>query len=182
MKFLFDFFPIILFFAAFKLYDIFVATSVAIVATLCQMLIARWQTGRFEKTHVISFFAILILGGATLILHNEVFIKWKTTAIYWILGLIFLLNPLFSKKTIMENLAGDKLKIPSTIWLKLNRSWGWFFTTIGFVNLYVMYHFDTETWVNFKLFGILGLTLLFVILQAIYMAKHINPENGESKP
>ena len=176
MKLLFDFFPIILFFVAYKLGDIFIATTVAIVATLIQLLYGRIRHGMYEKSHLISFALILVLGSATLLLKDAMFIKWKTTAVYWVLGLMFLASQFFGKKSLIEHIAGHSIAIKKTIWKKLNISWGVFFIGMGFINLYVVYHFDTDTWVNFKLFGTLGLTLLFVLGQGLYMAKHLEQD------
>lgn len=172
MKLLFDFLPILLFFIAYKIYGIYTATAIAIAASLLQVTIYRLKHKRFETMHVITFFSILILGGATLFLHNEIFIKWKPSILYWILALLFLGTSLLNKKPLIQRLMNGAIDLPQPVWQRLNISWSLFFLILGVANLFVVYHYDTNTWVNFKLFGTLGLTLLFVIIQSLYMAKH----------
>lgn len=175
MKLLFDFLPIILFFIAFKLYGIYVATSVAIATCIAQIIWHWFKFHKFDIQQLITFGIVTILGGATLALHNELFIKWKPTAIYWIFAVICLASHL-SKQTIMQRIMQKNISLPSDVWKKLNLSWVIFLFLTGLANLYVVYHFDTNTWVNFKLFGVLGLTIVFVILQAIYLSKYIKSD------
>ena len=172
MKLLFDFLPIFLFFITYKVYGIYAATGVAIAVSLIQVTIHRIKYKRFESMHLITFFSILILGGATLWMHNEIFIKWKPTILYWLLGLLFMGSSLFNKKPIIQRLMEANIQLPVAIWQRLNTSWALFFLALGGANLYVVYHFTTNTWVNFKLFGTLGLTLLFVVFQSLYIAKN----------
>lgn len=172
MKFLFDFFPIVLFFLAYKLGSIYIATGTAILASLAQILFIRFQKGYFEKLPLITFATITILGGATLLFRNELFIKWKPTVVYWVLALAFLLSQWIGNKPLIQRAAENSIQLHSNIWLRLNLSWFFFFTLLGALNLYVVHHFDTDTWVNFKLFGTLGLTFLFVIAQGVYMVRH----------
>lgn len=178
MKFLFDFFPIILFVIAFKMGDIYLATIAAIVASIIQVLWSRYKTGRFEKLPLITLATIVILGGATLFFKNELFIKWKPTVLYWVLALALLISQFIGKKPLMQRLLEQNVGLPMRIWYQLNLSWALFFTAMGIINLYVVYHFDTNTWVNFKLFGTLGLTLIFIVIQGFYMAKYFKqPDN-----
>lgn len=172
MKILFDFFPILLFFIAFKFYGIYYATGIAMAASLLQVGLYWIKHRRFELMHIVTLICVLLLGGATLLLHNELFIKWKPTAIYWIFSLIFLITQFIGNKTLIQRLMEEKIELSSTIWSRLNMGWAIFFILMGFANLYVAYHYDTNIWVNFKLFGSIGLTLLFVIAQSFYIAKH----------
>jgi intracellular septation protein len=172
MKFLFDFFPIVLFFIAFKMGGIYIATITVIVASAVQVLWSRYKTGRFEKLPLITLGTIVILGGATLFFRNELFIKWKPTALYWVLALALVISQFIGNKPLMQRLLEQNVALPTKIWHQLNLSWALFFAAMGIANLYVVYHFDTDTWVNFKLFGTLGLTLVFIVLQGFYMAKH----------
>jgi intracellular septation protein len=181
MKLLFDFFPIALFFIAFKMGDIYLATITAIVASIVQVLWSRYKTGRFEKLPLITLGTIVILGGATLFFRNELFIKWKPTALYWVLALALLISQFIGKKPLMQRLLEQNVDLPIKIWHQLNLSWALFFAAMGVANLYVVYHFDTNTWVNFKLFGTLGLTLVFIVLQGFYMAKYFKQPPSELK-
>ncbi len=172
MKFLFDLFPIALFFIAYKMGDIYLATITAIVASIVQVAWSRYKTGQFEKLPLITLGTIVILGGATLFFRNELFIKWKPTALYWVLALALVISQFIGNKPLMQRLLEQNLALPTKIWHQLNLSWALFFAAMGIANLYVVYHFDTDTWVNFKLFGTLGLTLVFIVLQGFYMAKY----------
>ena len=172
MKFLFDLFPIALFFIAYKMGDIYLATITAIVASIVQVVWSRYKTGQFEKLPLITLGTIVILGGATLFFRNELFIKWKPTALYWVLALALVISQFIGNKPLMQRLLEQNVALPTKIWHQLNLSWALFFAAMGIANLYVVYHFDTDTWVNFKLFGTLGLTLVFIVLQGFYMTKH----------
>lgn len=172
MKFLFDFFPIALFFIAYKMGDIYLATITAIVATVIQVLWSRYKTGRFEKLPLITLGTLVVLGSATLFFKNELFIKWKPTVLYWVLALALIISQFIGKKPLMQRLLEQNVALPIRVWHQLNLSWALFFLAMGIANLYVVYHFDTNTWVNFKLFGTLGLTLAFIVLQGFYMAKY----------
>ncbi|MCK4609274.1 MAG: septation protein A [Gammaproteobacteria bacterium] len=173
MKILFDFFPILLFFAAYKFFGIYTATIVAMAASLCQVAYFWFKHHRVEAIHVITLFIILILGSATIWLHNAMFIKWKPTAVYWIFALLFFVTQFIGNRPLIQRMMDSKLTLPQFIWSRLNISWMLFFTLMGCANLYVVYHFSTNTWVNFKLFGTLVLTIAFVIAQSFYIAKHI---------
>lgn len=173
MKLLFDLFPVVLFFIAFKFSDIYVATATAIGATVCQVGYTWLKHSKIEKMHWITLILIVVMGGLTLYLQDEQFIKWKPTIINWAFGLAFFGSQFVGKKPFVERMMSAEIKLPSPIWTRLNLSWAIFFILLGFVNLYVIYNYDTNSWVNFKLFGMLGLTIVFVLLQAIYIAKYI---------
>lgn len=173
MKLLFDFFPIVLFFICYKFYGIYVATITIIIASLLQTGTFWLKHRRIEFTHGITLVLVIILGAATLFFHNELFIKWKPTAIYWVFALLFWGSQIMGMKPLLERLMGSKITLPHNIWQRLNLSWAIFFACMGGVNLYVAYYFNTDIWVNFKLFGTLGGTIVFVILQSLYMAKYL---------
>jgi len=176
MKLLFDLFPVLLFFLAYKLHDIYVATAVAIVASFLQVGWFWWRHRRFETMHLVTFGLIAVLGGATLWLHSEDFIKWKPTVVNWLFGAAFIGSQFIGRKPLVERMMGSAITLPATIWQRLNLSWATFFILLGAANLYVVYHFDTDTWVNFKLFGMMGLTLAFMVAQAFYLARHVKTE------
>ena len=180
MKFLFDFFPILLFFIAYKVFDIYVATAVTIVASFIQVGWFWLQYRRVEKMHIITLLMITVLGGATLILQDETFIKWKPSVVNWLFGLAFLGSQFIGKKTIIQRMMEASVELPQKVWSHLNSAWALFFITMGFLNLYVAYNFDTDTWVNFKMFGMLGLTFLFILGQAFFIGRYVKqPDNNE---
>lgn len=174
MKFLFDFFPILLFFIAYKIYGIYVATAVAIVASIIQI---GWVLARGRKVDTmmwVSLAIIVVFGGATLLLQNETFIKWKPTVLYWLFSVILLGSAWLFNKNIIRSMMDKQLTLPDPVWAKLNLSWAGFFMVMGIANLYVAYNFSTDIWVNFKLFGSTAMMLVFVIAQSLMLAKHMD--------
>ncbi len=172
MKFLFDLFPVILFFVAFKLYDIYVATAVAIAATFVQVGWLKLRGRRVDPMLWASLGIIVVFGGATLLLHDETFIKWKPTILYWLFAAT-LAGALAFKRNLIRSLLGEQLQLPDHAWGKLNWSWAAFFAFMGAANLFVAYTFSTDAWVNFKLFGGIGLMLLFVLVQGLFLARYV---------
>lgn len=173
MKLLIDFFPIALFFAAFKLWGIYPATAVAIVATVVQIAYLRWKLGKVEPMQWVSLGVIVLFGGATLLAQNESFIKWKPSVLYWLMGGVLFVGQVVLRKNFIQKLMGAQLQLPEHVWRTLNWAWIGFFSAMGALNLWVAYQFDTDTWVNFKMFGGLGLMLLFVLGQAAYMGRYL---------
>ncbi|MDO4682750.1 MAG: septation protein A [Lautropia sp.] len=175
-KLLFDLLPVILFFVAFKVADIYVATAVAIGASICQIgwLILRKKP--VEAMQWLSLAIIVVFGGLTLVLQDEAFIKWKPSILYWSFAAGILVATLLGKNPIRQ-LMGGQLQLPDPVWKRLNHLWLGFFLLMGAVNLKVAYTFPTETWVSFKLFGTTGLTLLFIIGQGFYLSRHIQEDN-----
>ena len=177
MKLLLDFLPIVVFFGAFKLFDIYVATAVAIAATVAQIAWLRWKTGRVEPMQWLSLGVIVLFGGATLLSHSESFIKWKPTVLYWLMGGALAVGQLLFRKNLLKSLMGTQMTLPEAAWRVMNWSWVAFFGAMGVINLWVAWHFSTDTWVNFKLFGGLGLMGLFVVAQAVYLSKFMKTES-----
>ncbi len=173
MKFLFDFFPVLLFFIAYKMYDAFVATAVLIIASFIQVGWFWLQYRRVEKMHLITLVLVVIFGGATLLLHDEQFIQWKVTVVNWAFGIVFLGSQFIGKKTIVQRMMEGSASLPEQMWPKLNMAWAAFFIFLGFLNLYVAENYDMDTWVNFKLFGLTGLSFAFIIAQAVVVGRHI---------
>ena len=178
MKLLLDFFPIILFFIAFKVWGIYVATGVAIVATIAQIGWLRYKTGKVEPMQWVSLGVIVLFGGATIIAHNETFIKWKPTVLYWLMGGALVVGQLIFRKNLLKSLMGGQMQLPDAAWQVMNWSWSSFFAVMGVINLWVAYNFDTDTWVNFKLFGGIGLMLVFVVGQALYLGRYLKTETN----
>jgi intracellular septation protein len=182
MKFLFDFFPILLFFVAYKLYDIYVATAVAIAAAAVQTAAFWLRHRRFEKMHLVTFGLLVVFGGLTIALRDPLFIKWKPTVINWLFAVVFTASHWIGEKPLVERMMAHAIQAPRVVWLRLSWMWVAFFTGVGVLNLYVAYNFTEETWVNFKLFGILGITFAFVVAQAFYLGRYVQEQKAEEKP
>ena len=179
MKMFMDFFPIALFFIAFKLGGIYVATGVAMAATLLQIGWLYFRHGKVEPMQWVSLAIITLFGGATLLTHDETFIKWKPTILYWLMGGVLLGGQVLFKRNLLMKIMSAQLNLPDPIWLRLLFAWVAFFAVMGVVNLWVAFNFDTDTWVNYKLFGGMGLMIVFVLLQAMYLSRHIQLEETD---
>jgi intracellular septation protein len=220
MKLLADFFPVILFFVAYKLQGIYVATAVAIAASFLQVGYGWWRSHRVENMHLVTLGILVVFGGLTILLQDRTFIMWKPSVINWLFGIAFIASQFIGEKPLVERMLANNLKVPSRIWRKLNGAWGIFFLSLGFLNLYIANDFFIaeqqlmqvtglqeidlqnctgsfkgttlemcnnaqsleENWVNFKLFGMLGLTIAFIILQAFYLARHIQDPATQAEP
>jgi intracellular septation protein len=179
MKFLFDLFPVILFFAVFKIYGIYAATAAAIVATILQICWVKFRHGKVDNMLVASGLIIIVFGGATLLLQDETFIKWKPTVLYWLFAVSLLLADFVFRKNLIRNLMEKQISMPDAIWSRLNLSWALFFAILGGLNLYVAYTFSTDWWVDFKLFGTTALMLAFIIGQTLVLNKYITEKDAE---
>lgn len=197
MKFLFDLFPVLLFFLVFKFYPdwvaaeqsvclmevciaggkegaIYAATAVAIVASFIQVGLFWLKHHRFENMHLITLALITVLGTATIYFHDDTFIKWKPTVVNWLFAAVFLGSQWIGEKSLIRRMMEKNITLnPESIWNVLNSAWAIFFIVMGILNLYVAFNFSQETWVNFKLFGLMGLTIVFVFLQAFYLSRYI---------
>ena len=174
MKFLFDLFPVILFFIAFKTGDIFIATGVTIAATFAQI---GWLLLRKKKIDVmlwVSLGIVVVAGGLTLLFHDETFIKWKPTVLYWAFAIGLGGSSRLFGKNLIRSLLESQVKLPDSVWRNLNRAWIGFFIFMGCANLAVAFAFNlsTDTWVNFKLFGGIGLMFLFALAQGLVLSKY----------
>ena len=177
MKFLFDLFPVILFFAAFYITrDIYIATAVAMAATVAQVAFSWFKHRQVDTLQWVSLGLIAVLGGATLLLHDKAFIMWKPTVLYWVMGAGLLISQWLGKQP-LKALMGKQLTLPEPVWKRLVLAWVAFFAGMGVLNLYVAFTFSEEVWVNFKLFGGMGLMLLFVIGQSIVLSRYMEDPN-----
>ena len=202
MKLLFDFLPILLFFGTFKYTEshkewaaafatehlgflvaggvvgiseapVMLATVVVVIASAVQV---AWLKARGKKVDLmlwISLGLVVVLGGLTVWLHSETFIKWKPTGLYWAMGLSFLISQTLMGKNLLKLMIGEQMQLPETVWARLGLAWVIFFAAMGVLNLWVAYNFSTDTWVNFKLFGGIGLMLLFTLAQGLYISRHL---------
>ena len=202
MKFLFDLFPVILFFAMFKWGEghaadaqaivsqylsgavsggvvsamqapILLATAVAIVATIGQIAYLLVRGKKVDPMLWVSLVIIGFFGGATIYFHNETFIKWKPTVLYWCFGSALFISQAFLKKNLIRKMMEQQIKLPDMVWQRLSLAWSTFFFVMGCINLYVAFTFPTATWVNFKLFGGMGLMFAFVIAQSMFLSKYM---------
>lgn len=183
MQLLFDFLPVIAFFAAYKLADIYVATGVLIVAVLLQSAI-QWITKReLNSMHLVSAGLVLVFGGLTLLIRDKAFIMWKPTVVNWLFATAFLASqlPRFGGRPLVQRLmtsAEAEIRLPDASWRHLNLMWVVYFVVLGVLNLIVFRYFDEETWVNFKLFGMLGLTIAFIILQGVWLSSRAGQQEA----
>ncbi|TDP63833.1 septation protein A [Roseateles toxinivorans] len=205
MKILLDFLPLILFFATFKFAEgsadaaaafasqhfgflvkggvvgaseapVLLATLVVIAATLTQVLVLKLMRRKVDTMLWISLVLVVVLGGATVWFHNETFIKWKPSGLYWAMALTFWVSARFFGKNLIQAMMGKELPLPDAIWQRLNWAWIGFFAFMGVLNLLVAYNFSTSTWASFKVFGTTGLILLFTIAQGLYLSPHLKEE------
>jgi intracellular septation protein len=210
MKLLFDFLPIILFFAAFKVADankeaaaafatshfgflvsggivgpgeapVLLATLVVIGATLAQVAFLAMRGKKIDLMLWISLALVVVMGGLTVWLHNETFIKWKPTLLYWVMASVFALAPLLFGRNVLKLLLGEQLQLPDAVWKRLNLAWVTFFAVMGALNLWVAFNFETATWVNFKLFGSIGLMFVFTIAQGLYLSRYLPDETANKE-
>ncbi len=211
MKLLLDFLPIVLFFGTFKFAEshkewaaefatshfgsvviggsvsttqapVLLATVVVIAATLAQVI---WLKSRKQKVDTmlwVSLVLVVVLGCATIYFQSETFIKWKPSALYWAMGLALWLSPLLTGKNLLKVLLGEQMQLPAKVWHRLNFAWIAFFGLMGILNLWVAYTFSTSIWVNFKLFGGIGLMLLFTLAQGLVLARYLEPPPAASAP
>lgn len=196
MKLIIDFLPVVIFFLVYKLTPecialiapllndgqvnylhamepIILATAVLIPATALQITYTRMTTGKFEKMHLVTLMLVVMLGGATVILQDKEFIMWKPTIVNWLFALAFLGSQLFLERSFLQRMIEGNINLPQPVWAKLNFAWVTFFIFSGVINLIVAYNFSEDTWVNFKLFGLLGITLAFIIGQSMFLYRYI---------
>lgn len=209
MKFFLDFFPVVLFFLAYKFFGdippqlvdsanslpfieisskepkdaIYFATLVLILATIVQNIVHFLVFKKLEKMHIISLGILIAFGSMTLAFKDPLFIKWKVSIFNWFFGAAIIGSQFIGEKPLIERMMAQAISVPKRIWKQVNLVWGIFFLFVGVVNIYIAYNYDEETWVNFKLFGVLGLTFVFMVVQGIYLATHALPmeeDEGET--
>jgi intracellular septation protein len=207
MKLLLDFLPIVLFFASFRFAEahreaaadfatrylgglvsggvvgpaeapVLLATAVVITATVAQVAWLKLRGRRVDTMLWVSLALVVVFGGATLWFHDETFIKWKPTVLYWTMGAALALAPWLFGRNLIQSLLGEQMELPAGVWSRVNLAWVVFFALMGVLNLWVAFRFSTETWVTFKLFGALGLTLVFAVVQALVLARYAKDDDG----
>lgn len=192
MQFFFDFFPIVAFFVAYKLKGIYVATGVLLVASVIQIAVHWIRTRSVSRMHLISAGLVLLFGGITLALQNPLYIQWKPTILFWLMGIVFLASRFIGEKPLVQRMFQSKtmqeamsapIELNLVEWRNLNLAWVIYFAIVGIANLYVVYNYSENTWVNFKLFGLLGSQVVFVVLQTLWIFSRIRsrePADGET--
>jgi intracellular septation protein len=189
LKFFYDFLPVIIFFAVYKLTgNIYNATLAIIIATGIQVALQWLKHKKLENTHKINLGLILVLGGMTLFFQDDTFIKWKPTIINWLFGLVLIGSQFIGEKNIIQRMLDGSINLPQPVWVRLNLMWATFFLVSGLLNIYVAFYYGldmtaeerTDMWVNFKLYGLLGLTILFIIIQTLYLQRHVIIKDEES--
>ncbi len=177
-KLLFDLFPLVLFFIAYRLADIYVATGVAMVAGVAQIAWLKIMRRKIETMHWVNLAIIVVFGGATLFLQNDAFIKWKPTVLYWLFGGVIAVSQLVFKRNVLRSMMGSQIKLPEAAWTRMAWSWAGFFIVAGALNLFVAFSgwFTESEWVTFKVFGLFGLLLIFVVAQSVYLSRHMSDE------
>lgn len=180
MKQLLDFIPLIIFFALFKFYDIYVATGALIVATAAQIRITYLVYKKLEKIQLITFALVAVFGGMTIVLHDADFIKWKVTILYVVFALGLTISHLMGRSAI-KSMLGKELVLPEAVWAKINWAWVFFFVACAIINIYVAYRLPLDVWVNFKVFGLLVATFVYTLLTGIYIYKHMPKEQKDSQ-
>lgn len=179
----YDFILIVLFFITFKLYDIYAATMMIIIGAALQVMLTRIVHKRYDKKQLILLGVVVVFGGMTLYFHNPIFIKWKPTVVFWLMGFALLISHFFGKEPLIQRLMGHvfegKQSVPSSVWKRLNLAWMIFFIALGTINVFVAYCFSDNTWVNFKLYGVLSAFILFALGQSIYLVRFLSIEKIE---
>jgi intracellular septation protein len=177
MKIFFDLFPVIVFFIAFKFGDIYAATAVAMAATLIQIILIAIKHKKVEPMQWASLVLIMIFGGLTIGLQDKTFIQWKPTILYWLFSIGLIGSAVILKKNLIQAAMAHQVTlkpgVSNDLWKKLNNAWAIFFAVMGCMNLYVAYQYDEATWVNFKLFGSMGILFIFIIAQGIWLNKFV---------
>ena len=176
MQLIVDFLPVVIFFVVYKLSDIYTATVAIMIAMALQIAVQWIRTRTVSKMLLVSGALVIVLGAITLILHDPLFIQWKLTIVYWGFAIALLGGHFIGKQTLIQRMLGHAVELPANIWRRLNLLWVASFAIFGAVNLYVVYNFSTEAWVNFKLYGSLGMTLLVMLASALMINKHMQVE------
>lgn len=179
MQLLFDFLPLIAFYAGYKLSgdNIFVATGVLIVAVIVQTGVQWLRHRKVSSMALVSAALVLIFGALTLVIHDKLFIQWKFSIVNWLFSSAFLASHLFGKRPLIQRIMGENVTLPRAQWLRLSWAWIVYFLVMGALNLYVAYNFAESVWVNFKLYGTIGLTLVFALAQGFWLASKMQPES-----
>lgn len=176
MKQLLDFLPLVVFFIVYKLYNIYAASGALIAATAVALVISWVLYRKLEKMTIITFLLVTVFGSLTLIFHNDEFIKWKVTVIYTLFAAALMFSQWWMEKPFIQSMLGKELTLPATVWRKLNVAWALFFFICGLVNIYVAFWLPESVWVNFKVFGLTALTLLFTLFSGIYIWRYLPRE------
>lgn len=176
MKQLIDFIPLLIFFLVYKLQDIYWATGSLIIATALQIALTWFIWRKVEKMHLVTFVMVLFFGSLTMIFHDDTFIKWKVTVVYVVFALTLLISQIAFNKPLIRSMFGDEIPLAEKQWHTLGYAWAAFFSACAALNLYIAFNFEQAVWVNFKVFGLFGLTFAFAIGSGVYLWRHLPEE------
>lgn len=181
MKQFLDFLPLVVFFVVYKMYDIFIASG-ALIAASALVLGYTWiRYRKVEKMMLLTFVMVAIFGSLTMYYHNAEFIKWKVTVIYGLFAIALLVSQFVLGKPLVQRMLGKELTLPTHIWNNLNIAWALFFLVCGLANIYIAFWLPQNVWVNFKVFGLTGLTLVFTLLSGVYVYRHMTEDQKNSR-
>jgi intracellular septation protein len=176
MQLLYDLLPVLAFFLTYKIAGIYAATAVLIAAVLVQVVVSLVRHRKVSPMLLTSAALVLVFGGLTLLVHDSTFIKWKPTVVNWLFAAAFAGSHLFRGPTLIQRMLGQSVTLSDNDWKQLSLMWIVFFIAAGAANLYVAFNYPEATWVNFKLFGLMGLTLVFVVLQGVWLSRRTEHE------
>jgi intracellular septation protein len=179
MKILIDFFPILLFFGAYKMYDIYIGTAVLMAATVLQMALIYGIDRKLQVMHKLTMALVLVFGTLTLALHDDRFIKWKPTVLYAAMAIALAVAVWVYKKNFLKMLLSSQLTLPEFVWMRLNMIWVAYSAFMAIINGYVAAYYSTEAWVNFKLWGY-AFPLIFIVGQGFYISRYLVTEESST--
>lgn len=179
MKPLFDVWPVVLFFVVYQFFDIYVATAALLIAVMLHSSFLWWRFRSLSGAQTVTLVLVVLFGGATLLLHDPLFIQWKPTLLQWLFAVAFAASHLFGKKLLIRRVLDAQIDLPDPVWSRLSWMWVAFFLFSGTLNLIVAYTWDEAAWVRFKLFGLMGMTFLFVLAQGMWLSRYL-PEEGSN--
>lgn len=177
MKQFLDFLPLIVFFVFYKMYDIYVGTWALIIATGVALIYSWYKYRKVEKMTLVTFIMVAVFGSLTIYFHNPEFIKWKVTIIYALFAIALLFTQFVMKKILIQSILGKEITLPASVWARLNVAWSLFFIACGVLNIYVAFWLSESTWINFKVFGLTAMMLVFTLLSGVYIYRHMQPQD-----
>ena len=181
MKQFLEFIPLIIFFIVYKIVNIYAATAALMISMAIMLIFTYFKDGKVGKMQWITFAMVIVFGTLTLALHNDVFIKWKVTVVYALFTIVLLVTQFIFKDPAIKKMLSKELTLPDKVWNNLNFAWAILFAVLSVLNLYIAFNMPVNVWVNFKVFGLMGITLLFTVFSVIYIYKYLPKTNKEKE-